>query len=73
MRLPAASRVREGMIPPAQQNSHYQSGRWAPDLPRSFLFILVYAWIAVMFSRLRSAGLVLSSRLLHLTRSIAVL
>jgi hypothetical protein len=37
------------------------------------LFILGYARIAVMFPRLRSAGLVLSSGLLHLTRSIGIL
>jgi hypothetical protein len=38
-----------------------------------FLLILAYPWIAVTFSRLRSARLVLSSGLLHLTGFIAVL
>ena len=64
--------MREGMIPLAAKLSR---SVWplGARLASVFLFILGYTWIAVMFSRLRSARLVLSSGLLHLTRLIAVI
>ena len=64
--------MREGMIPLAAKLSRSVRPLGA-RLASVFLFILGYTWIAVMFSRLRSAGLVLSSGLLHLTRLIAVI